>query len=163
MSGYQFTLPVKSNQLEAIGMVAVEWAYLESIVEAAIWNLAYIWDNDTAASVTTHLGMPARLDILMTLFRLRTNDETQIKNLQKMCGNIRGDLSRQRGEVVHTRWIEGDAGSPMIYLVRARGKLERTKRGSPAVKIREVAGLIAAQSRELREFLEQRGIVFDAP
>jgi hypothetical protein len=53
MSGYKFNLPVKSDQLEAIGMVATEWAYLESIIEAAIWSLAWL-DEDRGEAITTH-------------------------------------------------------------------------------------------------------------
>lgn len=153
MSDYTFNLPVRPEQLQAIGMVACEWSYLESIVEAAIWNLAGLHD-DAGASITTHLGMPLRLDILMTLFRLHRDDGGEADRLDKMCEHIRHKLSPKRGAAIHTLWVEGDHGSPMTYSVRARGKLEHEKKGRPAAEIREVAALIAAQSAMLQEFLK---------
>jgi hypothetical protein len=107
--------------------------------------------------------MPLRLDMLMTLFRVQHGDGEDSKTLEKMCDNIRRKLSRLRGEAVHTRWVRGEFDSPMIYAVRVRGKLEREKRGQPARKLREVAGMIANQAEELQAFLEQRQIVERTP
>jgi hypothetical protein len=160
---YQFNLPVQRDQLEAIGMVAVEWAYLESVIEAAIWNLAGIYSENTGAAITTHLGVPPRLDMLMTLFRLARGDGDEANQLDKMCKTIRGNLSSQRGEAVHTRWVEGDHGSPMMYTVRARGRLERSKKDRSAAKLQETAAAIAEQSTELRRFFVTRGVIFPHP
>jgi hypothetical protein len=87
MTAYQFNLPVRGDQLEAIGMVATEWSYLESIVEAAIWNLAYL-DENSGAAITTHLNMPIRLDMLMTLFREHYGECEATHQLDKMCKAI---------------------------------------------------------------------------
>jgi hypothetical protein len=139
-------------------MVTAEWSYLESIIEAAIWNLANL-SEDVGESITTHLGLPQRLDMLMTLFRLAGKTEEASTELNKMCDKIRSGLSRKRGEVVPTRWVQGDYGSPMTYTVRARGRLERERKGLPAKRIHEVAALIATQSSQLHEFLERMGVV----
>ena len=73
MSAYAYDLPATPAQLQAIGMVASEWSYLESIVETAIWQLAPLAE-DAGRAITTHVGMRARLDMLRTLFRLRFED-----------------------------------------------------------------------------------------
>ena len=70
MSDYTSDLPVQPKQLEAIGLIAAEWSYLESVMEAAIWNLAYLPDEDVAAAVTTHLAWRPRSELLATLFDL---------------------------------------------------------------------------------------------
>jgi hypothetical protein len=49
-------------------LVAAEWSYLESVVEAAIWNLSYTPDEDIGTAITTHLQWRARPDMLATLF-----------------------------------------------------------------------------------------------
>lgn len=159
MTDYQFNLPVRSDQLEAIGMVACEWSYLESIIEAAIWNLAYISKRETGMSITTHLGMPSRLDMALTLFHQSFGDGDDYIGFKKRCEHIRKILSPKRGGVIHTRWVEGEYGSPMQFMVRARGKLEHEKRGRPASEIRDVASQIAAQSAQLSDLLAHLGVV----
>jgi hypothetical protein len=156
---YKFELPVRSDQLEAMGMVAAEWSYLESIIEAAIWNLAGLYDEETGMSITTHLGMPARLDMLLTLFHRRFRDGGDYEDLKQQCGHIRGELSGKRGGVIHRRWVEGAAGSPMQFIVSARGKLAHEKRGRPASELQAVAGEIAERSAKLRAFLQANGVL----
>jgi hypothetical protein len=153
MADYEFNLPVKSDQLQAIGMVACEWSYLESIIEAAIWNLAGLYHEDIGMAITTHLGMPPRLDMLLTLYHQHHGDDDKYKALKKLCDNIRRPLSAARGGVVHRRWVEGEYGSPMQFVVTARGKLEQSKKGRPASEIRGVARQIAEKSKELRDLL----------
>lgn len=153
MTDYTFNLPVKPKQLEAIGMVACEWSYLESIIEAAIWKLSDFYDFDRAAAITAHLGMPTRLHMLETLFRLQHGDIDATRTLRKKCETIRNELSGQRGAIIHTRWVEGEYGSPMSYTVRARGKLVRTKKGLSHSEIRACAAAIADQAERLLAFL----------
>lgn len=73
MSTYTYDLPATTPQREAIGMVASEWSYLESIVDAAIWNLGGL-NEETGRAVTTHVQLPTRFFILESLFRLRHGD-----------------------------------------------------------------------------------------
>jgi hypothetical protein len=70
MSTYTYDLPATPEQLKAIGMVAAEWSYLESVVETAIWRLLDL-DEDDGRAITTNVRMRDRLDMLRTLFRLR--------------------------------------------------------------------------------------------
>jgi len=103
---YECKLPVTSKQREAIGTVAVEWSYLESVVDAAIWTLADLWREDIGLAITAHLPLPPRLDILLTLFRLQHEADERIEQLERLCKRIRV-LSGRRNEIVHSRWVEG--------------------------------------------------------
>jgi hypothetical protein len=160
-SNYEFMLPVRPDQLQAIGMVACEWSYLESIIEAAIWNLAYMVDEETGMAITTHLGMPQRLDMLLTLFHKRFGEGPDYDALRKHCGHIRHQLSAKRGGIIHRRWVEGDQASPMQFIVSARGKLEHSKEGRPVSHIRRIASEIAEQSAQLRALFG--GLVPESP
>lgn len=132
-STYTYNLPATSEQLEAIGMVATEWQRLESIIDAAIWSLAGI-DEDTGLAITTNRNVPNRIDILRTLFHLRRGDGPAVEQLSKLCHQIRHELSRKRGEIVHAEWVRGEYGSPLTFSVQARGKLQATKVALPAPK-----------------------------
>jgi hypothetical protein len=160
LSTYIYDLPATSEQLQAIGMVASEWSYLESIVETAIWELAYVGE-DVGRAITTHVGMRARLDMLRTLFRLRSDDEEAATKLDKLCERI-DRAARKRNELVHALWVRGDYGSPMTLTVMARGTLQRERTGKHAKEIESVAALIADRSRALQEFLEAKGVVSPA-
>ena len=163
MSDYTSDLPVQPKQLEAIGLVAAEWSYLESVVEAAIWNLSYMQDQDIAAAVTTHLAWRSRCEMLATLFDLDCKRRSQFeelstdaeKVLRDECKVIRRDLeslAAKRNEVVHSRWVTGSHGSPLVYAVSARGKFARTTRGLPDAEIRGLAQRIAEQASRVRLF-----------
>ena len=169
MSGYS-DLPVEPEQLEAIGRVVVEWSYLESVLEAAIWNLAQTPDDDIAAAITTHLGWRPRMDMLATLSELEWQrsarwetyydeegapppSESQTESERKEFRAIRAaltDLSNLRNEFVHKRWVRGTEGSPGTLVVTARGSLTRKMVGRSNKEIAAAAQGIAEQSRRLR-------------
>lgn len=155
---YRYDLPASKAQLEAIGMVASEWQRLEAIINAAIWAL--LWrDEDTGNAITAHLNLPNRLAILRTLFHLQHSDDRGGNTtLKKLCEGIGDKLSKERAEVVHALWVRGDYGSPMTYVVKARGELRKEKRGRPVTEIQHVAERIAAAADELANFLDQHGV-----
>jgi hypothetical protein len=156
MSAYIYNLPATPEQLQAIGMVATEWQRLESVIDAAIWNLAGLWE-DVGLAITANLNVPTRLDMLRTLFHLQRGDGPANDQLSKYCHEIRHDLSRKRSEIVHAEWVRGDHGSPMTFAVQARGKLKAGKVAMPATKIRAAAGLIAQEADGLERFLQEHG------
>jgi hypothetical protein len=158
MSTYTYDLPATQGQLKAVGMVAAEWSYLESIVVTAIWALGYVNDNAIIA-----YRMPDRLKMLRKHFRLRwPDDKDGAETLDKLCGKIRLAGNRRR-DVVHGLWVRGDYGSPKIATVIERGSLVKEKRGQKAWQIEAVAGLIAEQSRTLQDFLHAKGVVSPDP
>jgi hypothetical protein len=158
MTTYTYDLPATPEQLQAIGMVAAEYSYLESIVETAIWQLALI-DEDVGRAITTHARLPMRLHMLRSLFRLRSDDGDAAKTLDKLCEEINRDVSPGRNKLVHALWVTGDYASPMTFTVKARGTLRKQKGGKPASAIEGVAALIRDRSRALQGFLEANGVI----
>jgi hypothetical protein len=151
-----------AEQLEAIGRIAFEWSYLESIMDAAIAKLAYIESDDVALAITTKLQSHARLAMLTTLFAIECEQELAA-GASKRSVNARQDqfssihksvdkLRERRNEFLHARWVIGSHGSPFVVTVKARKSLTRDLRGWRAAEIRAVAEAIAAQSRQLCAF-----------
>jgi hypothetical protein len=167
MSTYTYDLPATPAQREAIGMVATEWQRLESIIDAAIWSLARVPNENIGRAITTNLNLPTRLDILKTLFDLWKPDEPaerklheqSAKELSQLCHVVRHCLSGLRGSVVHAEWVRGEYGSPMTYVVEARGKFKAGKVGLPASKIQDAAALIAQHSEKLAHFLQGQDVL----
>ena len=163
MADYSFDLPVRQNQLEAIGMVAAEWSYLESIVDAAIWEYSDIRIDGVGEAITTHLSISVRLGILTTVFHVRCDEwvnsgfrskdevsaqKREFKSIRKAVDTLAG----QRNKVIHARWVRGAQGSPMTYVVQARGVLKRNRIGMPDTEIRRIAQEIAELSKKLQLF-----------
>ena len=127
MSTYTYDLPATPEQLQAIGMVAAEFSYLDSIVETAIWAL----DEEVGREISTN-RMLDRRKILRKLFRLRwPDDEEGAKKLHKLCEEIAGAADK-RNELIHALWVRGELGSPKIATVIERGTLVRERRGKKA-------------------------------
>ena len=111
MNEYRFDLPVTAEQLQAIGMVAAEWWYLEGVVDAAIWQLAAVGDEETGHAITAHLTLPIRLGILATLsdlaFKKGWDTADRSAALKPIRTVVTESLTRRRAEAVHGRWLPG--------------------------------------------------------
>jgi hypothetical protein len=153
MAAYTYDLPASDEQLKAVGMVAAEFSYLESIVETAIWAL----DEDTGREISTD-RMRARLKILRKLYRQRwPDDEAGAKKLDKLCEEIRS--AGDKRNLIHALWVRGELGSPKIATVIERGSVVKENRGQKPWQIEAVAALIADRSRALQKFLHDTGVV----
>jgi hypothetical protein len=151
------------GQLKAIGMVAAEWSYLESIVVSAIWALGYVNEDNAAGRAIIAYRMPDRLKILRKHFRLRwPDDEEGADTLDRLCEEIRR-AGHKRRDMVHGLWVRGDYGSPKIATVIERGSVVKEKRGQKARQIEAVAALIAEKSRALQDFLHAKGVASPDP
>jgi hypothetical protein len=154
MTIYTYDLPATDEQLQAVGMVAAEFSYLDSIVETAIWAL----DEEEGREISTD-RVRDRLKSLRKLFRQRwPDDEEGAKKLDNLCEQIRRAADK-RNELVHALWVRGEFGSPKIATVIKRGTLVRERRGRKARQIEAVAALIADHSRALQGFLNDNGVV----
>jgi hypothetical protein len=163
MSTYTYDLPASPEQLQAIGMVAAEWSYLESIVVTAIWALGYVTEDNAVGHAIIGYRMPDRLKMLRKHFRLRwPDDKDGAETLDKLCGEIRLAGNRRR-DVVHGLWVRGDYGSPKIATVVERGSVVKEKSSQKAWQIEAVAALIAEKSRTLQDFLHAKGVVSPDP
>jgi len=157
MSDYHFDLPVDTDKLQAIGMVAAEWSYLESVIDAAIWTRSGVPNDEVGEAMTTHLNIRTRVDMLSTLISLAGYDpeDEAAKADSEATKLLRAvhELASRRNKVVHARWVRGDLGSPLIYTVQARGTLKRTVEGIPSHEIINIAREISVLSMKLRALL----------
>jgi hypothetical protein len=155
VTDYKFGLPVTKAQLEAIGMVAAEWSYLESVIEAAIWTLADVTSEDVGFAITAHLSLRAKLEMLETLFNLREpQGSLRLATLPAIRKSILNDLSPRRNRVIHGRWVSGSHGSPMMFTVQARGTLKRSQKSVDASEIVAIAEETEKQAVRLRELFK---------
>jgi len=146
---YKFNLPPTPEQLEAIGMVAVECSYLESHMGYAIGFLAGVTDVDVLAAMTTHLTIRQRLEMVSTLFHLSQQyPPEKVTEFESIRKQIDKAISR-RNSVVHSRWITGERGSPLVFEVQARGTLKRNRIDLPVEEIKAIAADIAEQTERL--------------
>lgn len=95
VADYVSGLPIRRSQLEAIGLVAAEWSYLESVIEAAIWTLAAVPHEDVGAAITTHLSWRARIEMLTTRFNLDCTHRNETGFLSSNEADSRREEFRQ--------------------------------------------------------------------
>jgi hypothetical protein len=84
---------------EGIGRVANAWAYLEGVVERLIWRLAGVDDN-RSATITTHMGIRARMDAACALADLEFPEAPQTTKLKSLSAI----MLRARFMPLVTRW-----------------------------------------------------------
>jgi hypothetical protein len=89
VADYVSGLPIRRSELEAIGLVAAEWSYLESVIEAAIWNA--VPHEDVGAAITTHLSWRARIEMLTT----RSNLDCMHRNETGFLSSNEADSRRE--------------------------------------------------------------------
>lgn len=94
-------------QLKAIGRVAAEWSYFESILELGIWGMAGI-DPKYRRALTTELSAIERLKIFSALAHQRlAEDHEAISELDALTGKVHA-LNTRRNDVIHAEWLVPD-------------------------------------------------------
>ena len=143
-------LPVTDDHYKAIGKVAVEWSWLESTVEVAIWRLLGV-EADEGRAITTHVAPRIRLDMLLSLVSIRTISPSH-KALGSLLDEIR-EVGGKRNDIVHGFWsgVHFDRPEPAaeVSKVSARGVVKFDVREMTATKIEAVADRIFRLNREL--------------
>ena len=119
------------DHYKAIGKIAVEWSYVESDIETAIWFLVGLGRNResirTAYAITAHLGSETRLDILKTLVHNKTGNSLTYKDLCTFLGKVQ-TLRGMRNEIIHGLYYpaSGSTDTAASYKVKAKGQLKFT-------------------------------------
>ena len=152
-------LPTTALHLEAVGMVAMEWAWLEIIVETAIWRLLRVRGR-VGTAVTIHIAPRVRLDILLSLASLKM-DEHDYERLALLVGRIR-ELTGLRNDLVHAEWlgVKEDEWPPVARFRKrmARGHVRTQDHEKTPDEIIEVATNIFRLSTALLDFFHDTGI-----
>lgn len=146
---------LKPEHLQAIGMVAVEWSYLEHIIDDSIWQYAKI-DDDIGRCFTTHMSVPMRIDVLKSLFFEHFGNSEKYKALSKIAKDIKDTVSPLRNKIVHSPWLEPENNQDAAqYLsVSARGQLKTTVLPMDVAEIRQAAETIEDYGNRLVYFVD---------
>jgi hypothetical protein len=73
---------IPAEHHEGVGYVSNAWAYLEGVVERIVWRLARLNDN-RGLSITTHMGIRARMDAACSLANLDFPSASETTRLVK--------------------------------------------------------------------------------
>jgi hypothetical protein len=156
---YTFDLPVPENLLQAIGMIAVEWARLKSVIEGAIGSTGYMTE-EIAATVARRAQWKPRLEMLAELYAKHLESFTPESDRDQAEGAFRGlcerveALAPQRNQFVHSRWVRGDGGSPYGFVLQTWGKLTREKRAWTPQMMHDVAAEIQQLTRDVAQHFD---------
>lgn len=153
------------EELQALGCVAVECAFLEGILEQYIWWLCGV-KEDIGRLMTTTMMMERRLDLVSELVKPRLSTEAEKQEFADLIASIRTEASN-RNTAIHGRW-----GVPKLYQVR--GKEEWLREGEAiarrqgkkaglgqrleAKNLMQTAANFSQYSRALVNFLYLHGI-----
>jgi hypothetical protein len=148
-----FTLGATPEIYQSIGMVAEAWAQLEQAADYSIWHTAGL-HYETGACITAHLqSLNRRLQVLISLVRLKLPDAKVIPKLNKFIGRI-DDLARERNRAVHDPWvILGDV--PNRFQVTADKTLVFEFRPDTADRLKELVERINTAATELSRLMIQ--------
>ncbi len=147
---------------EAIGRVAAEWAFLESMVEVGIWGLSDAKPH-AQRNVTVDMRMLQRLKVLGALGHARFGPGGK-RHLDKIISTI-SVLGGERNDYVHADWTRSGFPDRAIarrykYTSKGPGKVKRVNMRllelSPE-KITDTADKIAAVSNDLVSLLKAHG------
>ena len=90
-----------SEYLESIGLLALEWTWLEDIVSEYPWKLLKL-DRLQGWRLMTHIPLNQKFDTTLSLVELLKNDDL-IEKLQRHTNHIRHVLRPRRNEH-YSRW-----------------------------------------------------------
>lgn len=96
------------EHLQCMGRVASEAAFLDMMIEKAIWRLLDL-QEPIGRCVTTHLPSKTRLAILRTLANEFLTNKDGVDDLDELIIEI-NDVQMRRNRIVHDLWTE--SGKP---------------------------------------------------
>lgn len=156
--------PTTSLHLEAVGMIAMEWAWLEIIIEMAIWRLLRV-RGPIGTAVTRHIAPRVRLDILLSLADLKMNEQDR-EQLARLIDRI-NKLTGPRNDLIHAEWtgVKKDTWPPVARFHKrmARGHVIRHDHEVTPNQITAVATDIFKLSTDLLFFFESAGVFRKLP
>lgn len=122
-----FASCLSDPQLQSIGQVAVESAWLERLTEFYIQRLARL-NRKSAEALLDGRMMSTKLELLKMFGRARLKDVTTRNEFSDLIGKAI-EANRDRNTVIHGLWAkEGKTKNALRNLV---GMAEATKRTSP--------------------------------
>jgi hypothetical protein len=148
------------DYLKEIGRVAVEWSRLEAAVEVAIWTLLFsreterpAWfDEEIGRAVTTNIAVLLRIDMLVTIARVRIAAAPQyFEPLTAIAARVRTAYPK-RNRIIHAIWEAVPRGA-FRQTYRARGTLVASFEVISLAEIGATASEIATLTNDLQAFI----------
>ena len=159
MERYEFSLAPTPAHLQAMGMVVVESAILDNVLELAIWsieNLTY----EQGFRETLRLGFGAKALRFVKAAKERYASVQDRADLAQLANDLK-IAGRQRNLIVHGSWTWGiKSNEPFIAKYRQRKRKGRIIGESGHMKpedIERIAGNISRACGNLINFLEVHG------
>ncbi len=111
--------PLPATHYTAIGEVAVQWSWLEYLVQIAIWQLLDV-PRKEGRVVTSHMNIRPNLDVLAQLTERRVKDKTTAQEIEVLARKIER-RSEVRNRIVHGLWAFSDE-SREPYSIMYKGR-----------------------------------------
>ncbi|WP_096458168.1 hypothetical protein [Sulfurifustis variabilis] len=149
-------LVLSPEHIMAIGLLAAEWGYVESLVELLIWRLAKMPES-IGYCITTHIGSVMRIDMLKTLAHETLSDQS----IQDEIKSISAEFERlriMRNDIIHSMWIRKDffgSGAPVSLRVKAKGRVDMQTKVQNYEDIRKAASDMTALTVRIGSVLQK--------
>ncbi len=152
-----------SAEIHAIGLVAAEWGYAESLLELLIWTLAGI-DQNRGRSITTHIGSVTRCHIAATLANDNLTGEKVIETKERFLKIIADfdALRAKRNGIIHAIWMiaqPSEEGAeypiPVALKITAKGQLKIDRRSLDVLEMREIVKEVTNLIWRMSEILKE--------
>jgi len=114
---------LESRHFEAIGRVAVSWAFFEAEIDTACINLAEVEDERGVCLASQIAGSARKLDAYLSLARLHSLPQDLNKRLNKLYEDAR-QHAEKRNRIVHDPWLFDHPNPPFRYEATARKTLK---------------------------------------
>ena len=151
---YKINHPLGDQHLKALGMVAVEAAQTEALLELLISKAIGI-DVDRARAITIPLSMSQRINLLSGLV-IPYLDDNERQVFSKLLGALRSANS-DRNDCIHAYWIE-DVEKQIVATKRdiSRGKINfRSRADLTAKQVEAIAKRLQHASTDLFAFVQK--------
>jgi hypothetical protein len=143
--------------LASIGLMATSAAMTENIVEIAVAGFLRV-STDYGLTLTPHMNMPLRLDVLKSAAEIRIDDLDVLDEFGELLGRIKEAFGK-RNDVIHDLWFRNShTGEVGRYQKKARGKLEMKFITTSADEVRRDALLVHEVGMELATFLRRHNL-----
>jgi hypothetical protein len=112
--------------LTGVGQIVTQWSLMESLLDQAIWR-AFRLSSDEGRAITTHMAVPARCDLLRSIFRQQSGRD--LEHLNVVLAEV-GRVAGMRNRVVHGVILDMTPGMElrgklgMLLSYTARGELK---------------------------------------
>jgi hypothetical protein len=117
---------LESAHFDAIGRVAVAWAFFEAEIDGACINLAEVEDERGICLTSQIAGSARKLDAFLSLARLYPLPEDLNKRLNKLYEDAR-QHAEKRNRIVHDPWLFDHPNPPFRYEATARKILKHQR------------------------------------